>query len=277
MTVAAIIVAAGRGLRAGEGLPKQFRSVGGGQSSPARSMRFLAHLRSPRASSSSTKTTGALRRMPPSCRLAVPGKAAASGVGRRNAPGFGAKRARGALRGAPPEIVLVHDAARPFASAELDRRRNRGRPKRAARRSPASRSRTRSSSWTRTAASRDAAKARLARRPDAASFRLRGFLMPIIARCGRTCRSFTDDGALAEWAGLPVALFRGDAANIKLTHPADFAAAERRLRAFARSARHAARHRLRRARLRRRAITSGSAACACPHDARRHRPIPTAT
>ena len=30
MTVAAIIVAAGRGLRAGEGLPKQFRSVGGG-------------------------------------------------------------------------------------------------------------------------------------------------------------------------------------------------------------------------------------------------------
>jgi 2-C-methyl-D-erythritol 4-phosphate cytidylyltransferase/2-C-methyl-D-erythritol 2,4-cyclodiphosphate synthase len=41
--------------------------------------------------------------------------------------------------------------------------------------------------------------------------------------------SFTDDAALVEWAGLPVAVFDGDPANIKLTHPADFIEAERRL------------------------------------------------
>jgi 2-C-methyl-D-erythritol 4-phosphate cytidylyltransferase/2-C-methyl-D-erythritol 2,4-cyclodiphosphate synthase len=43
-------------------------------------------------------------------------------------------------------------------------------------------------------------------------------------------KSFTDDGALAEWAGLPVHVFPGDASNIKLTHPADFTEAEQRLK-----------------------------------------------
>jgi 2-C-methyl-D-erythritol 4-phosphate cytidylyltransferase / 2-C-methyl-D-erythritol 2,4-cyclodiphosphate synthase len=42
--------------------------------------------------------------------------------------------------------------------------------------------------------------------------------------------SFTDDGALAEWAGLPVHVFEGEIGNIKLTHPADFKEAERRLK-----------------------------------------------
>ena len=33
---------------------------------------------------------------------------------------------------------------------------------------------------------------------------------------------FTDDAALMEWAGHPIATFRGDPANVKLTHPDDF-------------------------------------------------------
>src|SRR5262249_56209784 len=36
----------------------------------------------------------------------------------------------------------------------------------------------------------------------------------------------TDDAAVAEWAGLPVALVLGSAANAKLTIPEDFAMAE---------------------------------------------------
>lgn len=40
---------------------------------------------------------------------------------------------------------------------------------------------------------------------------------------------FTDDGSLAEWAGLSVRIFEGDPANMKVTHPSDFAEAERRL------------------------------------------------
>jgi 2-C-methyl-D-erythritol 4-phosphate cytidylyltransferase/2-C-methyl-D-erythritol 2,4-cyclodiphosphate synthase len=40
-------------------------------------------------------------------------------------------------------------------------------------------------------------------------------------------REFTDDAAIAEWAGLTVALTPGSGRNIKLTHPEDFARAER--------------------------------------------------
>src|SRR5262249_20735250 len=38
---------------------------------------------------------------------------------------------------------------------------------------------------------------------------------------------FTDDAALAEWAGLKVAAFAGEAGNVKLTTPEDVARAER--------------------------------------------------
>src|SRR5262249_28263414 len=37
---------------------------------------------------------------------------------------------------------------------------------------------------------------------------------------------FTDDAALAEWAGLRVATFAGDSANVKLTEEGDFARAQ---------------------------------------------------
>src|SRR3979490_1446474 len=47
------------------------------------------------------------------------------------------------------------------------------------------------------------------------------------AREGRD--DFTDDAALAEWAGLTVATFEGDPANMKLTTPEDFVREEARL------------------------------------------------
>src|SRR5690606_3903812 len=49
------------------------------------------------------------------------------------------------------------------------------------------------------------------------------------AREGR--HDFTDDAALAEWAGLTVATFEGDAANMKLTTAEDFSREEARLAA----------------------------------------------
>jgi 2-C-methyl-D-erythritol 4-phosphate cytidylyltransferase/2-C-methyl-D-erythritol 2,4-cyclodiphosphate synthase len=42
-------------------------------------------------------------------------------------------------------------------------------------------------------------------------------------------RDFTDDAAVAEWAGIPVRTVPGDPANIKLTTAADIIAADRRL------------------------------------------------
>ena len=40
-------------------------------------------------------------------------------------------------------------------------------------------------------------------------------------------RQFTDDAEIAEWAGLRVAMVMGDRDNIKITHPEDFARADR--------------------------------------------------
>ena len=45
------------------------------------------------------------------------------------------------------------------------------------------------------------------------------------AAAGR--HDFTDDAALAEWAGMAVTVFEGEAGNIKLTTPEDFARAGR--------------------------------------------------
>ena len=60
-----------------------------------------------------------------------------------------------------------------------------------------------------------------------------GFRFPQILsahlRAGRMPREFTDDAAIAEWAGLTVALTAGSTHNIKITHPEDFARAERLL------------------------------------------------
>jgi 2-C-methyl-D-erythritol 4-phosphate cytidylyltransferase/2-C-methyl-D-erythritol 2,4-cyclodiphosphate synthase len=42
------------------------------------------------------------------------------------------------------------------------------------------------------------------------------------------CDDFTDDAALAEWAGIKVAVFAGEAGNLKLTTDDDFARAEAR-------------------------------------------------
>lgn len=60
-----------------------------------------------------------------------------------------------------------------------------------------------------------------------------GFAYPLILdahrRAAHEPTEFTDDAAIAEWAGIPVSLTRGSPHNIKLTHPEDFERAERLL------------------------------------------------
>jgi 2-C-methyl-D-erythritol 4-phosphate cytidylyltransferase/2-C-methyl-D-erythritol 2,4-cyclodiphosphate synthase len=134
-----------------------------------------------------------------------------------------------ALAGAGPELVLIHDAARPFVSADLiDRGISAARASGAAIPGVA---------VTDTIKVVDA-HGIVSGTPDRASLRAvqtpQAFRFDAILRAhrdavaaGRT--TFTDDGALAEWAGLPVRVFAGDPSNIKLTHPDDFEEAERRL------------------------------------------------
>lgn len=76
----------------------------------------------------------------------------------------------------------------------------------------------------------DRANLRIAQTPQAFRF---DSILEAHRRAAREGRDdFTDDAAIAEWAGLTVATFEGDAANMKLTTPEDFAREEARLGAM---------------------------------------------
>jgi 2-C-methyl-D-erythritol 4-phosphate cytidylyltransferase/2-C-methyl-D-erythritol 2,4-cyclodiphosphate synthase len=135
-----------------------------------------------------------------------------------------------ALADLNPEIVLVHDAARPFASPPLlDRAVD------AAKRwsaavpgTPVTDTIKVIGDQSEVLSTPDRSTLRAVQTPQSFSFSL---LLDAHRRAAASnLHAFTDDGALAEWAGLPVHVFEGESGNIKLTHPADFYEAERRLK-----------------------------------------------
>jgi 2-C-methyl-D-erythritol 4-phosphate cytidylyltransferase / 2-C-methyl-D-erythritol 2,4-cyclodiphosphate synthase len=110
---AAILVAAGRGLRAGSGGPKQYRSIGG-QTVIFRAMEpFCRHpqvfavqpVLNPDDTAIFNAAVSELRHEPP----------ANGGATRQASVHAGLE----ALAGQKPDVVLIHDAARPFVSAAL--------------------------------------------------------------------------------------------------------------------------------------------------------------
>src|ERR1700761_3279015 len=222
---AALIVAAGRGLRAGAGGPKQYRSVGG-QPVIYRAMTpFCVH---PSVSIVQPVVNpddhaifdDAVRGL----RYAAPAK---GGATRQASVHAGLE----ALAGQAPDIVLIHDAARPFVSAALISR--------AIDAAEATGAAVPAIAVTDTTkqvvasghveATPDRARLRIAQTPQAFRFDV---ILDAHRRAARDGRSdFTDDAALAEWAGLTVATFEGDPANMKLTTPEDFIREEARLAA----------------------------------------------
>src|SRR6202140_132637 len=110
---AAILVAAGRGLRAGSGGPKQYRSIGG-QSVILRAMQpFCRHpqifavqpVLNPDDAAFFNNPVAEFRPEPP----------ATGGATRQASVHAGLE----ALASQKPDVVLIHDAARPFVSAAL--------------------------------------------------------------------------------------------------------------------------------------------------------------
>jgi len=125
-----------------------------------------------------------------------------------------------------PEIVLVHDAARPFVSAGLI-----GRAIEAARRHgaavpalPLTDTVKTVDAGGRVTGTLERAALRSVQTPQAFSFAALFAAHRQAAAAGQT--AFTDDAALAEWAGLDVHVFDGEAANVKMTTTDDFARAE---------------------------------------------------
>jgi len=221
--VAVVVVAAGRGHRAGEGLPKQYRALGGAPVL-ARTLRALV------AALPGARIAPVIH---PDDRALF--EAAAAGLpAQRWTPG-GATRQESVLAGlraldaAAPEIVLIHDAARPFASPGLIRA-----AVAAAREHGAAIPALPAVDALKSVGANDAllddvdrAGVRAVQTPQAFSYRLIRDAHERAAAAGAT--DMPDDAALARWAGHAVRAFPGEAGNVKLTTQEDFAMAQARV------------------------------------------------
>ena len=197
LRTAAILVAAGRGLRAGAGEPKQYRSIGG-QSVIFRAMApFCRHPRvflvqpvlNPDDAAMFNDAVQGLQHASP----------AAGGATRQASVHAGLE----ALSSQKPDVVLIHDAARPFVSAALISR--------AIDAASATGAAIPAIAVADTIKLVDAsgnieatperARLRIAQTPQAFRFDV---ILEAHRRAAREGRSdFTDDAALAEWARKP--------------------------------------------------------------------------
>jgi 2-C-methyl-D-erythritol 4-phosphate cytidylyltransferase/2-C-methyl-D-erythritol 2,4-cyclodiphosphate synthase len=217
---AVVLVAAGRGSRSGEGIPKQYRPIAG-LSALRRNLALLA---------GTCRLSQVLVVIHPDDRDLY--DEAARGFELPQPIAGGATRQASVLAGLAalepksPSLVLVHDAARPFASPALI-----GRAIEAARSAGAAIPALHITDTVKTVdaggriiGTADRDTLRIVQTPQAFAF------APLIAahrkaaQAGRT--DFTDDAALMEWAGHAVSTFEGETGNIKLTTPEDFMRAE---------------------------------------------------
>lgn len=218
MHVAAIIVAGGQGTRMGAAQPKQLLEVGG--------RTLLQH------------SIGVCDRHPLVQELVIvlpesllPQAASLVGTTRCawRAVAGGARRqdsVRNGMRAtsSAAEAVLVHDAARPFASSDLLTR--------------VIEATMQTGAAVPAIACRDTVKRRdlstgvvretlprqelwLAQTPQG----VRRDIMSVILPLSEGAREATDEAALVEWAGLPVMIVHGDEQNVKMTTPEDLARA----------------------------------------------------
>jgi len=218
--VAAVVVAAGRGERAGGDRPKQFRRIGD-DIMLRRTLLMLVE----------APNVGLVQPVirPEDLKLY---EAAVSQINLL-APVFGGATRQASVRAGlealaakKPDIVLVHDAARPFASAALVARAIEAAQKTGAA-VPAL-------PVTDTVKSVDAdgfVAATLDRKTLRTIQTPQGFAFAPLLEAHRKAAAlgredFTDDAALAEWAGMKVAVFEGEPGNIKITNREDFARAE---------------------------------------------------
>jgi 2-C-methyl-D-erythritol 4-phosphate cytidylyltransferase/2-C-methyl-D-erythritol 2,4-cyclodiphosphate synthase len=225
LVVATLVVAAGRGVRAGDGPPKQYRRLGGIPVLRRTLDAFLGHaaigLVQAVIHPDDAGTYAGLAAEHPKLRPPVPG-----GASRQESVRAGLE----ALAAAAPDLVLIQDGARPFASPGLIGRVVEALAEHAAV-LPASAvtdtlKRGTPAGFSAGTVPRDGLFA--AETPQ-------GFRYAAIraahAAAAASGEAFTDDAAIAEWAGLPVRLVAGERGNVKLTTPEDFTMAERRLAA----------------------------------------------
>jgi 2-C-methyl-D-erythritol 4-phosphate cytidylyltransferase/2-C-methyl-D-erythritol 2,4-cyclodiphosphate synthase len=219
--VAAVVVAAGRGTRAGLDFPKQYKAVGG---SPMVRESLCIFTRHPEVDlvlpvihpDDTARFAAAAEGL--DLAAPVPGAATRQGSVRAGLE---------ALQQARPDIVLVHDAARPFTSPALVSRAIAAAAKSGAAVPGLAVTDTVKlvDEQSRVAATLNRAALRTVQTPQA-------FAYPALLDAHRRAAAegredFPDDAALAEWAGLRVTIFEGEQRNMKMTTPEDFARQDR--------------------------------------------------
>jgi len=223
LKTAALILAAGRGTRARGSRPKQYLTIAG-VPVLAHAMRvFLAHPDIALVAVVIAREDEALYK------AAVAGLAdgklltpICGGATRQVSVGNGLR----ALSAHLPDRVLIHDAARPFVTRDIIDRvlgalaQSPG----AIAALPLADTLKAAGPGGRIAATVDRAGLWRAQTPQ--GFRFGDILAAHERARAAGLEDMTDDAAVAEWAGLPVALVLGSAANAKLTIPEDFAMAE---------------------------------------------------
>jgi 2-C-methyl-D-erythritol 4-phosphate cytidylyltransferase / 2-C-methyl-D-erythritol 2,4-cyclodiphosphate synthase len=220
-TVAVVVVAAGRGLRAGGDVPKQYRKLGG---EPVIRPTLKAFLEHPRI--------GTVQPVIHADDRDIFG-AATGGLAKLSPPVWGGATRQASVRAGlealsavAPELVLIHDAARPFLTeALIDRAIAAGREHEAA--VPAiaiADTVKRIDGASAIVETLDRASLRVVQTPQAFAY---GLIRDAHRRAAAAAREdFTDDAALAEWAGHTVSVFEGETGNVKLTTNDDFLRAE---------------------------------------------------
>ena len=220
--IVALIVAAGRGVRAGGGLPKQYRPLRNQPLLAHTVDAFLAHPRISRVQAVIHPDDRALYDAAIGGRPLLP--PTHGGAARQDSVRLGLE----ALKDQAPDYVLIHDAARPFVGAALVDR------------------------VIDALTSHDGAIPGLALSdtikragdglvegtvPREGLYRVQtpqGFHYKAILAAHRAAvgQALTDDAAVGEAAGLRIAMVAGAEENMKVTEPEDFARAEARSPAF---------------------------------------------
>ena len=220
----AIIVAAGRGERAGQdGGPKQYRRIGGKAVLRHALECYLDHPRIRRVvavvhADDRNRFDEAAAGLDPARVTAVTGAADRQGS---------VLAGLEALAGDPPGFVLIHDGVRPFCEAAIiDRAIQALSPGNGVLAAvPVSDTLKKGDADGLVAGTGGRECSFGAQTPQ-------GFPFAAILEAHRKAdreglRSFTDDAAIAEWAGLPVRLIAGSPGNFKITWPRDIAMADR--------------------------------------------------
>ena len=218
--VAAVIVAAGRGHRAGGEQPKQYRELGG---QPVIRLTLAAFLDHPQVN-----LVQAVIHPDDSdlYRVATAGLDLPSPVAGGATRQISVRAGLEALAPHSPEIVLIHDAARPSLTAALITRAIEAANKHSAAVPAVAVADTvkKIDEHSFVAETLDRARLRMVQTPQAFTFDLIAEAHRRAAAAGLA--DFSDDGALAEWAGHRISVFEGESANVKLTTNEDFARAE---------------------------------------------------